>query len=74
MVLWYCLAAGCKNSAGGPILPTCTFVNPLQGLRAAALASGDWNDDVLYAPGTGESKRLVVESPWSQFTSECQRF
>jgi hypothetical protein len=21
----------------------------------------------------GESKRLVVESPWSQFTSECQR-
>jgi hypothetical protein len=55
-------------------LPTCTFVNPLQGLRAAALASGDWNDDVLYAPGTGESKRLVVESPWSQFTSECQRF
>jgi|EP01047_Picozoa_sp_COSAG01_P059191 predicted ATPase len=23
---------------------------------------------------TGESKRLVVESPWSQFISECQRF
>jgi hypothetical protein len=22
----------------------------------------------------GESKRLVVESPWSQFTSKCQRF
>jgi hypothetical protein len=22
----------------------------------------------------GESKRLVVESPWSQFTGECQRF
>jgi hypothetical protein len=22
----------------------------------------------------GESKRLVVESPWSQFTRECQRF
>jgi hypothetical protein len=22
----------------------------------------------------GESKRRVVESPWSQFTSECQRF
>jgi hypothetical protein len=21
----------------------------------------------------GEPKRLVVESPWSQFTSECQR-
>eukprot|EP01047_Picozoa_sp_COSAG01_P009788 COSAG01_NODE_405_length_17466_cov_554.403697_20_plen_76_part_00 len=25
-------------------------------------------------PPRGESKRLVVESPWSQFTSECQRF
>jgi hypothetical protein len=24
-------------------------------------------------PG-GESKWLVVESPWSQLTSECQRF
>jgi hypothetical protein len=23
---------------------------------------------------SGESTRLVVESPWSQFTSECQRF
>jgi hypothetical protein len=23
--------------------------------------------------GAGESKRLVVESPWSQLTSECQR-
>jgi hypothetical protein len=22
----------------------------------------------------GESRRLVVESPWSQFTSECRRF
>jgi hypothetical protein len=22
----------------------------------------------------GEPKRLVVESPWSQLTSECQRF
>jgi hypothetical protein len=22
----------------------------------------------------GESKRLLIESPWSQFTSECQRF
>eukprot|EP01047_Picozoa_sp_COSAG01_P036336 COSAG01_NODE_2835_length_6985_cov_407.845083_12_plen_63_part_00 len=22
----------------------------------------------------GESKRLLVEPPWSQFTSECQRF
>jgi hypothetical protein len=21
----------------------------------------------------GESERLAVESPWSQFTSECQR-
>jgi hypothetical protein len=28
----------------------------------------------LGAIGFGESKRLVVESPWSHFTSECQRF
>ena len=28
----------------------------------------------LLAPAVlGESKRLVVASPWSQFTSECQR-
>jgi hypothetical protein len=26
------------------------------------------------AQARGESKRLVVESPWSQFSSECQRF
>jgi hypothetical protein len=26
------------------------------------------------AATAGESKRLVVESPWSQLTSECQRF
>jgi hypothetical protein len=26
------------------------------------------------AGGGGELKRLVVESPWSQLTSECQRF
>jgi|EP01047_Picozoa_sp_COSAG01_P105567 hypothetical protein len=26
-------------------------------------------------PGSvGESKRLVIEPPWLQFTSECQRF
>jgi hypothetical protein len=24
--------------------------------------------------GDGESKMLVVESPWSQFNSKCQRF
>jgi hypothetical protein len=28
----------------------------------------------VVAVGGGESKRLVVESPWLQFTSECQRF
>lgn len=26
--------AGCKRGAGGPIIPSCTFVNPLQGLTA----------------------------------------
>ena len=30
--------AGCKDRAGGPLIPSCTFVNPLQGIRAAAAA------------------------------------
>eukprot|EP01049_Picozoa_sp_SAG25_P012296 SAG25_NODE_1639_length_2639_cov_2.230315_5_plen_73_part_00 len=38
------------------------------GLEADALAS-------FVAGGhVGESKRLVVESPWPQFTSGCPRF
>lgn len=28
----------------------------------------------LHELNPGESKRLVNESPWSHFTSECQRF
>jgi hypothetical protein len=28
----------------------------------------------LWRAEEGESKRLGVESPWSQLTSECQRF
>ena len=43
--------AGCKSGAGGPILPECTFVNPLQGLTASARASSEWDDEVLYAQG-----------------------
>ena len=43
--------AGCKARAGGPILPTCTFVNPLEGIRAAARASAALADDVPYAQG-----------------------
>ena len=43
--------AGCKSGAGGPILPECTFVNPLQGLTASARASSAWDDEVLYAQG-----------------------
>eukprot|EP01047_Picozoa_sp_COSAG01_P107452 COSAG01_NODE_36471_length_517_cov_1.114833_2_plen_79_part_01 len=36
-------------------------------MAAILLAAGE--------PGhRGESKRPVVESPWSPFTSECQRF
>jgi|EP01049_Picozoa_sp_SAG25_P007249 hypothetical protein len=31
-------------------------------------------DSGKFALAAGESKRLVVESPWSQLTSECQRF
>lgn len=42
---------GCKDRAGGPILPTCTFVNPLQGIQAAAAASSAFSDAVAFAPG-----------------------
>jgi hypothetical protein len=28
---------------------------------------------LVTAIAAGESKRLAVESPWSQLTSECQR-
>lgn len=43
--------AGCKDTPGGPIIAECSFVNPLQGLRAAALASDDWDDEVLFEEG-----------------------
>jgi beta-glucosidase len=43
--------AGCKSGAGGPILPSCTFVNPLQGITAVARASDEWEDEVAYAQG-----------------------
>jgi hypothetical protein len=36
----------------------------------------DFHTHVLceFVQAVGESKRLVVQSPWSQLTSECQRF
>ena len=43
--------AGCKDAAGGPILSTCTFVNPLQGIRNLAKSLNHLNDDVKYAMG-----------------------
>ena len=43
--------SGCTSRAGGPLLPECTFVNVLQGVRAAALASPRLADDVRYAQG-----------------------
>jgi len=43
--------AGCKDSAGGPILPTCTFVNPLQGIQAQATVSDLFASEVAFAPG-----------------------
>ncbi len=44
--------AGCKDRAGGPLIPSCTFVNPLQGIRAAAAASGGKIDSsVAFAQG-----------------------
>ena len=43
--------AGCKDKAGGPILASCTFVNPLQGIEAAAKASAAFDDVVTFAQG-----------------------
>merc|ERR1711871_1466356 len=43
--------AGCKNQPGGPILSSCTFVNPLQGLRTAAKASPLIDSGVQYVQG-----------------------
>jgi hypothetical protein len=47
----------------------------IAGLAATASprSSSSSGDSSLVA-ADGESKRLVVESPWSPFTSECQRF
>jgi hypothetical protein len=38
---------------------------------ATQVTAGGFNATVARA---GESKRLVVEPPWSQLTSQCQRF
>jgi beta-glucosidase len=43
--------SGCKSRAGGPILPSCVFVNPLQGIAAAAKASAKFDNTVLYEQG-----------------------
>ena len=43
--------AGCVGYPGGPILKECSFVNPLQGLQAAAKASVLFDSNVLYAQG-----------------------
>jgi beta-glucosidase len=43
--------AGCKDRAGGPILPSCTFVNPLEGIAAAVKASNAFESELLYAQG-----------------------
>jgi hypothetical protein len=32
------------------------------------------DQDEVYPPGQVSPKRLAVESPWSRFTSACQRF
>jgi hypothetical protein len=46
--------------------------------RMAAAAAAEEEEDEAAAEqrstAAGESKRLLVESPWSQLTSECQRF
>ena len=43
--------SGCRNQAGGPIIPECSFVTPLDGLRSAASASALFDSDVSYASG-----------------------
>jgi hypothetical protein len=43
-------------------------------LRKNAIAlRREWKTHLLVC-AIGESQRPVVESPWSLFTSECQRF
>jgi hypothetical protein len=47
-------------------------------LHGAGTLLAGWDVDGAFdsfrANHEGESKRLLVESPWLQFTSECQRF
>ncbi len=43
--------AGCKSHAGGPILNSCTFVTPLQGIIAAASKLPNVNSTILYEEG-----------------------
>ena len=44
--------AGCKTSAGGAIMPECTFINPLQGIQAIVSdAANGWDSKVMYAKG-----------------------
>ena len=38
--------AGCKARAGGPLLPSCTFVTPLQGIEAAVKKSTKFDSEV----------------------------
>ena len=43
--------AGCKEKAGGPIIASCTFVNPLNGIEAMAKISPLLDSHVRYAQG-----------------------
>jgi hypothetical protein len=44
--------AGCKTSAGGPIMNSCTFVNPLQGMQSIVSdPMNGWDSKVRYAKG-----------------------
>ena len=43
--------AGCKDKAGGPILASCTFINPLQGIQAAAAKDERFDSGVLFSQG-----------------------
>ena len=56
----------------GVVVPSIRYSAESAAERGCALVR--INPSAAECAETGASERLVVESPWSQFTSECQRF
>jgi hypothetical protein len=63
------LAWDCGAVTTGPVTVPCVIALGVGVVAAAPTSAGA--DNPLSA--FGESKRLADESPWSQFTSQCQR-